>query len=78
MSDDGLKVVQLDTDYFGPVKPDAVLDAAKHLAKVVVIGETPEGHIYVATSEADNAYVTLLLQRAQHWILSQLAERLDP
>jgi hypothetical protein len=59
------------------LNPDDVLDAAKgQLDLAIVIGVTPEGNFYFASSEPDGAEVVWWLERTKHKLM-QLTDDLE-
>ena len=58
-----------------PTPPDDVLEAAKgHLDTVLVIGKDLQGRVYMASSQSDCGEAMLLLTRAEHFLMHQIAE----
>jgi len=61
-----VKVVDIDTNYHGDLPPDQVLDGAKGaLERVIVLGITKDGEIWISDSQGLVASTNLLLDRAK-------------
>jgi hypothetical protein len=53
-----------------PVPVERVLDSAKHLKRVLVLGENEDGEFYAAGSTSDLAWGHFMCARFQHWIMT--------
>lgn len=53
----------------GHIDPDVVLDGAKGIDEVIVIGVQKNGHIYVCGSDADVTRTAYLLAQAHRYML---------
>lgn len=57
------KVVGIGCTTLHPIPVERILDAAKHLEYVLIIGYEPDGKPYVACSEGDLAKATYAAQK---------------
>ena len=56
--------------YFGRILPDQILENARSkLKEVLVIGETPDGDFYIASSTSEAKEVLWLIESAKKMIL---------
>lgn len=68
-----MSVVAFTGQTFGEVPVGQVLENAKHLKIALVIGETEEGEVYVASSTGDATWMLMGVERFKHWLMGELA-----
>ena len=62
-------VIDFDGETRLDINPDSVLDAAKGLQQVWVLGMTDEGKLYMAGSSGDTALFNWILDRAKFQLM---------
>lgn len=68
-----LTVVPIDTDFYGDLPPDQVLEGAKgQLERVVVLGITKEGEIWISDTQGTVSSTNLMLDRAKAKLLRSI------
>lgn len=62
-----VRIFQFTGETLHDLEPDVILEAAKgQLESAFVIGYTPDGDLYAASSDADMAHVIWMLQKFIH------------
>jgi hypothetical protein len=64
------EVIELDVETKLDIPVSKVLDGAKDLTGIVVIGETAEGQIYFASSMSDGPTINWLIDHAKRTIFA--------
>lgn len=70
MNDNEANVIPFNGITKADISVEKVMDGAKHLAKVIVIGLTEDGEEWFASSFGDNAEMNWLADRFKRYLLN--------